>query len=102
MRLWVGHLEGAKIVREKIAIDGGYTTVMPPDERCKLMQRVDVTAQEDAIYAAGIPVGPYAKRHKPRPEPETVVYTGIPEALQRQYFLDDIQQHPESPGAIKP
>lgn len=102
MRLWAGCLDAAKLVREKIAVDGDKTAPNPPDERAKLMQRIHQTAQEDAIYAAGVPVGPYAKRHKPKPEPETVVYTGIPEELQQQYFLDDIEDYPGSPGAIRP
>jgi hypothetical protein len=103
MRLWAGCLAAAKTVREKKVVNGGRTEDITPDERARQMQGVHRTAEEpDEIFKAGVPVGPFAKRHKRKPEPETVVYTGIPDNLQRRYFLDDIREHPSTPGAVTP
>lgn len=102
MRLWAGCLAAAKTVRENKVVAGGQTVALTSDERAASMRSIHTTAREDAIYDAAVPVGPYAKRQKPKPEPETVIYTGITAEFQRQYFLDDILQHPDSPGAINP
>jgi hypothetical protein len=100
MRLWAGCLAAAKILRGKAVGNGGRTEEITPDVRGLRMQDIDTTARIDSIYALAVPVGPYAKRHKRQPEPETVVYTGISEELQRRYFLDDIRENPTSPGAV--
>jgi hypothetical protein len=100
MRLWAGCLAAAKTVREKKEVNGGRAEDITPAERAAQMWSVHTTAGEDAIYAAAVPVGPYAKRHKRKPEAETVIYAGIPEDLQRQYFSDDIRRNPTAPGAV--
>lgn len=100
MRLWSGCLAAAKTVREKKVVNGGRTENITPGERAAQMQSLHTTAEEDAIYAAAVPVGPYAKRNKRKPESETVIYTGIPDDLQRRYFLEDIRNNPATPGAV--
>jgi hypothetical protein len=99
LRLWAGLLDAAKIVRDKVVIDHvGNTRPIAPSERGPWMRDTHARALGDPIYAAGVPVGPFAKRHKGEP----VFYEGVPDDLQRLYFLDDIRSNLGSPGAVTP
>jgi hypothetical protein len=101
LRLWAGLLDAAKIIRKEKVIDDmtGATADIMAQERTDWM--IDLHYRKavfDPVYAAGAKVAPFAKRHKR----EEVFYEGVPTDLQPIYFLDDIYEHPSTPGAVAP